>query len=722
MMQLLLRALVIGVLAQVGFPVLKGPYLGQKRPGPAPEIFAPGIVSLGFHEHNIAISPDGREIFFVTASADFSRYLIMTTREENGAWTMPEVAPFSGGRNDGAPSFSPDGKRLYFSSRRPRPAGGAPGEDFDIWYVERRGGSWTEPVNLGGPVNTGQNEVNPSVASDGTIYFQRIEKLGTLDWDLYRSSSKDGAYGPPEKLPAPVNTEANEAGPFIAPDGSYLLFQSNRPGSYGIMDIYVTYPTGDGGWSEPANLGETVNTRYSDWGPVVSPDGQYLFFGSFRNIEPIVPESLGYLEYMTARLGAPSPGKGTLYWMEAKIIDALRPEGRPSRGRGAEPQGPPPGSFKMLAGKSSTTVPFDIIKNHVIIRARVNGKEIRLAVDSGLGVDGACLFGGPEIEGLGLTFVGQASVGGAGEGEMVPAKFSTGNTINLPGLDLTEQTLVVLPPDPARALLFGHEDGAIGGSLFNHLAVEIDFDMTIMRLSENKDFAYSGPGQKLKITRLSDGAPLLSGSVEINPGASIPLDFVVDLGASHALSLNTTTNENIKIPKGAIESSLGHGIQGEVMGHVGRVAAFRLGGFTLKDVVTSFNQSESLAKLEGGQGNVGLGILKRFNIIFDYAHDQIILRPNRQFKKQFEFNMSGIGLRKTEDQRYRVARLVPDSPGAAAGILVNDIVTAINGVPADKVSQDSLEDLLRRKGRVVAFTVERAGKVMEFKVRLRRIV
>jgi len=311
--------------AETDFPALNGPYLGQKGPGSTPEIFAPGILSLGFHEHNIAISPDGKEIFFVAASSDFSRYLIMTTRLINGTWTIPEVALFSGGRNDGAPAFSPDGKRLYFSSRRPRPGGGTSAEDFNIWYVERKADSWTGPTSLGGPVNTGQNEVNPSVTSDGTIYFQRIEKLGALDWDLYRSSPRNGVYGLPERLPASVNTEANEAGPFIAPDGSYLLFQSNRPGGYGIMDIYVTYRTKGGGWGDPINLGERINSPYSDWGPVVSPDGRYLFFSSFRNVLPIKPESSDYFEYLKSRLGTPSPGKGTLYWMEAKMIAALNP-------------------------------------------------------------------------------------------------------------------------------------------------------------------------------------------------------------------------------------------------------------------------------------------------------------------------------------------------------------------------------------------------------------
>ena len=162
--------------------------------------------------------------------------------------------------------------------------------------------------------------------SDGTIVFQRIEKLGTLGWDLYMSSPRNGAYGVPEKLPAPVNTEASEAGPFIAADGSYLLFQSNRPGGYGVMDLYITYRTKSGGWSEPVNLGEKINSPFSDWGPVVSPDGKYLFFGSFRNVQPLAPESREYFEYMKSWLGTPTPGKGTLYWVEAKAIDDLSPK------------------------------------------------------------------------------------------------------------------------------------------------------------------------------------------------------------------------------------------------------------------------------------------------------------------------------------------------------------------------------------------------------------
>jgi len=388
----------------------------------------------------------------------------------------------------------------------------------------------------------------------------------------------------------------------------------------------------------------------------------------------------------------------------------------------SKPQGPPPGSYRMLLGGKSTTVPFELVRNHIVVKARINGKEVRLAVDSGFGGDGAVLFGGPRIEELGLKFAGQAVVQGAGEGSAVPARFSTGNTIGLPGLDLTEQTFIVMPPDSARAVLFAHQDGTIGGSLFNHLVVAVNFDENVLRLSESNGFTYSGRGQKLAMTTLPDGAPCVSASVEMTPGSAAPLDFVLDLGASHALSLHTQTDANIKIPTKAIRYSLGFGVQGEVLGYVGRIAGLHIGPYVLRDVVTSFSESEPLAKIEGGRGNIGMGVIKRFNIIFDRAHGQIVVEPNSRFGEPFEFNMSGLQLSRTANRRYRVARIVPGSPGEDAGFLADDVVVEINGLAADSVGPDDLEQILKKEGGVVAFGVERAGKRIALKVRLRRIV
>jgi len=112
-----------GESTQDAFPVLKGPYLGQKWAGPGSELFGPHIVSTGFFESDMAIAPDGRACYFtVTLSPALS--VIVGMKQEKGIWTAPEVAPFSQGQGDGNPAIAPDGKFLFFSRFNQRPLPG----------------------------------------------------------------------------------------------------------------------------------------------------------------------------------------------------------------------------------------------------------------------------------------------------------------------------------------------------------------------------------------------------------------------------------------------------------------------------------------------------------------------------------------------------------------------------------------------------------------------
>jgi Tol biopolymer transport system component len=108
----------------------------------------------------------------------------------------------------------------------------------------------------------------------------------------------DGRWAQPENLGAPVNTAGREYDPFVAPDESYLIFASERPGGLGGADLYISVRRPDGSWGTPANLGPTVNSAASDYTPMLSPDGQYLFFTSG------------------------SAGSDDIYWIEAGVIRA----------------------------------------------------------------------------------------------------------------------------------------------------------------------------------------------------------------------------------------------------------------------------------------------------------------------------------------------------------------------------------------------------------------
>ena len=300
---------------------LTEPYFGLEPPGKHPEIFAPGIISKGFHEIGLVISPNGDEMFYRTSSKDYTFSTILTVKKVDNIWSKPEIAPFSGLYREGPCCFSPDGKKLYISSNRPLLYVDKK-SDMDIWYVEKIGDCWNSPVNLGKPVNTKKDEAGVWVASSGNMYFQAkyYEKEG---WDLYFSKFKNGKYYKPVNLGKPVNTSFTDAGPYVAPDESYLLFQSDRPGGYGGNDLYVSFREKDGSWGKPVNLGEKVNSSANDFKPRVSPDGKYLFFSSYRGFDSSDFKGKTYDELMDMFID-PRNGYATIYWVDAGWIEYFK--------------------------------------------------------------------------------------------------------------------------------------------------------------------------------------------------------------------------------------------------------------------------------------------------------------------------------------------------------------------------------------------------------------
>jgi Tol biopolymer transport system component len=303
------------------FPDIKGPYLGQKQLGMTPEVFAPGVISHGFHEHSLTISPDGNDLFYVITDAGYSLYRIIYLRMTNHVWSAPQIAPFSSDYSDLCPLFSPDGKRLYFVSTRPAP-GQTKGKDVGrIWYVEKTEDSFGMANYLELPIYPDADIANPSLSANGTLYYQySYEEKG---WDLYHSRFTNGEYGEPDNLGDKINTLHNESAPFIAPDESFLLFHSNRPGGYGGMDIYVSFKQPDGSWGQPINLGKGINSSASDWRPILSSDGKYLFFSSYRTFKSDYYLGKSYKELIDSYRN-PQNGTGTLFWIDARILTNLK--------------------------------------------------------------------------------------------------------------------------------------------------------------------------------------------------------------------------------------------------------------------------------------------------------------------------------------------------------------------------------------------------------------
>jgi Tol biopolymer transport system component len=312
--------ILIACLKQDDFPLLKGPYLGQKLPGMTPEIFAPGIISTGYHDGCITFSPDGTELFFHFGG--LWGMVILQMKQENSQWTAPQVASFSGKYRDGEPHFSYDGNKLLFRSSRPLERNGEPMASTDIWLVERDDGGWGEPTNPGFPINSDKDELYPTISKSGDLYFASNRDGG---WDIYISKHVNGRYAVPEKLSDAINSEFSDWDAFLAPDETYMIFGSNgRSDGYGETDLYISFRKKDGTWTQANNMGSQINTFYREVDPVISPDGKYLFFRSNRRIhKPYTESQLTYREFKNI-LDSPGNGEADIYWVDIRIIDQLK--------------------------------------------------------------------------------------------------------------------------------------------------------------------------------------------------------------------------------------------------------------------------------------------------------------------------------------------------------------------------------------------------------------
>jgi hypothetical protein len=311
---------------QNDFPVLKGPYLGQKPPGTTPELFAPGIVSTGYHEDGGPVFTfDSSEMYFRISQYPYA--VIFCMKEENGSWSTPETAVFSGRYSDGDPFISYDGKKLFFSSYRPISGKGEPRNDEDIWYVERSGRSWSEPRNLGSPVNSDQSdEWKASLSENGNLYFTSNRDTNQSGWKIYFSKWTGYEYSTPIEFDVRINNEYHPACPCIARDESFMIFAADKESGRRI-DLYVTFRDENGNWTDPKNLGDPINSARDELFPILSSDNAFLFYTSWRtNQKKYSDERKSYKDFIKLYHSPANGWGGDIYWVSMKVIEVLKPE------------------------------------------------------------------------------------------------------------------------------------------------------------------------------------------------------------------------------------------------------------------------------------------------------------------------------------------------------------------------------------------------------------
>lgn len=248
-------------------------------------------VSTKYDDYAPSITADGRmmsttvlnPIYGYAGDERMQEDIYVSFSKPDGGWTFarPLAEPLNTPNNEGAQSFSADGRYMFYViCNHPDNIGSC-----DIYYSIRVGNKWSLPMNLGVPANTEYWETNPVMSPSGDeLYFvsNRPGGLGGSDiWKVKIRILKDGRLEPykDEPLGAPVNTEGDEYTPFIHTDGTTLYYSSTGLNGMGGSDIYVTKKK-LGMWSTPKNLGYPLNTNGNESGFVVNGAGNKAYYAS----------------------------------------------------------------------------------------------------------------------------------------------------------------------------------------------------------------------------------------------------------------------------------------------------------------------------------------------------------------------------------------------------------------------------------------------------------
>jgi hypothetical protein len=368
---------------------------------------------------------------------------------------------------------------------------------------------------------------------------------------------------------------------------------------------------------------------------------------------------------------------------------------------------PPP--FVFDNGRDAENIPFELAGNHIYVHARVNnGAPLWFLFDSGA-AENALLIDPKKV---------------------VPSPQSA--TLRLAGVTLNSQ---ILQPQPLNfASSDGHRlDGVLTYAFIRNFVINIDYAARTLSLYDPKNFRYEGMGERVKLVALEadNGANVYLADLTVSSLNGNPTigHFIVDTGVRLALTVNTpfvVTHDLLASQKHTLTAVIGSGLSiRDTTLVLGRVPSVAISNIALKNVIAGFSQYKSgvLAASEF-DGIVGGDFLRRFRVILDEPHSEMILEKNAQFAEPFEYDMSGAMLLAEGENfdTFRIHAVMAGSPAEEAGLREGDRVVGIDGKAASAFSLQSIQELFRQPGASHILQIARGDQTVNVTLKLRRLI
>ncbi|MES2794476.1 MAG: aspartyl protease family protein [Bacteroidota bacterium] len=387
--------------------------------------------------------------------------------------------------------------------------------------------------------------------------------------------------------------------------------------------------------------------------------------------------------------------------------------------------------FHFSKNKRTVTVPFQLMSNLIVVPITINNSDtLKFIFDTG--VSNTIITDPALAVKLNLKKTRKVKIAGAGEGNDQMAYVSPNNTFRMGEIIAKNQNLIVLENDflEISQILGMKIHGIFGYDIFNYFVVNIDFASSNIFLQKPEKFKYKASKGVLFPIEIQETKPYLNDvSIEIN-NKTMLARLMIDTGAGHAISLELTKKDEVELPKNLVRSQLGKGLNGIINGSLGRTDKINLGKFELKDVITSFPDSESVAKKLSKEiirnGNIGCDILRRFSVTFNYRDKYMLLKPyNSRLKEPFEHNMSGIEFiaKGASFNEFYIDRVDENSPGYLAGFREGDQVISINNSNySDETLSNIYKTLQKKEGRSISLVVKRGSEFIFNTFVLKKII
>lgn len=384
--------------------------------------------------------------------------------------------------------------------------------------------------------------------------------------------------------------------------------------------------------------------------------------------------------------------------------------------------------FKILNGRKKVDIPFESHNNLVVVPVVLNGKlPLRFILDTG--VRTAILTNRLFSDVLNLSYSMKKTIYGAGGEKLIDAFVANNVSIELPGIRGEGHALFVLEEDllQLRNYLGAEVHGILGYELFSRFIVEIHYDRGFIRIRDPESFKPKRKYQRIPM-QVEDTKPYVSAYISIKSDQTIPVKLMIDTGASHAIMLMNDSHQDIYIPEKNIESNLGRGLSGEIIGKIARINSFKLGEYTFNKPIVAYPYPETYPDSLNRSlrnGTIGGGITSRFDIIFNFYGEELYIKKNSDFKRPFYYNLTGLVIRAKgkELDIFEIAEVRENSAGKEAGLKEGDIITEINGNSTEDLKLDNILGYFNKKAnKKVVLEVNRDGKLIRTSFRLEDII